>query len=73
MKNKARGGVSSSPRAVFVLRHVPECFIFHADKLAGALIDILYFRFASALSCLNKIDGRRTSFYNVSPSLKLML
>ena len=44
------------PSAVFVLRHIPECFIFHTDKLGSALIDILYFRFASALSCLNKID-----------------
>ena len=64
---------SASPRAVFVWRLVPECFIFHTDKLGGALIDILYFRFASALSCLNKIDGMHTSFYNLSTSLKLML
>ena len=33
MINKARGGVS---------RDTPSCFIFHEDKLGGALIDILY-------------------------------
>ena len=47
--------------------------LFFIQTHGGALIDILYFRFASALSCLNKIDGMRTSFYNLSPSLKLML
>ena len=50
------------------LRHVPECFIFCTDKLGTALIDILYFHFTSALSCLNKIDGMRTSFYNLRKS-----
>ena len=28
------------PSAVFVSRHVPKCFIFHTDKLGGALISL---------------------------------
>ncbi len=58
----------AKPSAVFVSRHISECFIFHTDKLGGALIDILYFHFTSALSCLNKIDGMHTSFYNLRKS-----
>ena len=62
MKNKAQGDVS---RDKYSTRR--------KDKLGGALINILYFHFGSTLSCLNKIESMCTSFYNLSPSLKLML
>ena len=53
--------------AVFVLRHVPKCCIFHTDKLGSDLIDILYFL------KLNRLVSMRTYFCNLRPSLKLML
>ena len=64
MKNKAFGGALRQrqhlalPRAVFVSRHTPSWFIFHKDKLGGALIDILYFL---KLKFHKRLSGMRTS------------
>ena len=69
MKNTAQG---EADYCICLETH-PRVLYFSYRQASGALIDILYFCFASTLSCLNKISGMRTSFHNLSPRLKLML